>query len=573
LHMLFWFVVLQIFLALMSGAAGPCSVDLEEFEELNDEEKEDVVRKKKVNMACYAVLLAHITGFAAINAFVTLQQLSWFAESWWRALLVVPIVLLVNLILQRVTDFVRETISGDDGDKDVFEELWDSECEESENDVMGLALSFTTVNALRFLITGCLPNQEGKEEGCGSEEFLYEHTMSEKVALVGLGLVFAFGVFVIRVAWPACLEPKAIKRLPEERQHLMSLVTRLWEGIYVALCMAFSWSFFYGAQMVIAGLPMFHGRVEILAVVIALVLSFVCIGGSIPLDKLADSECTGPKIDDAIRAIMSAMGLLIGFAWERAFDQSVADIAETTENSGIILVNEHSTRFLLTLFCASLLVPAWKWYILPYIVVMGWHYQFSQDGFKIEDLEGLAKTYIITDNSDEHDESEDWFRGEESEEEDSEEDKTQKKQNTVKRIQRVKKVLKATSDLADIAEQELMNGKKGGGCPPTAPSDSTDAPAPLQGINPMPQQAISPSAYTPLVAARSISADSSTPLQGIKPMPQQAINYSSYNALAPQSTSRPFVSNAPYGSKNANSSRTMHLVPMPTSKFSTKMPY
>merc|ERR1712070_1232844 len=214
--------------------------------------------------------------------------------------------------------------------------------------------------------------------------------------------------------------------------------------------------------MLLASLSLFNGRVEILAVMVALVLSFICMGASIPLDKLADAAWTGDKCDDSIRSIMSAMGLLIGFDWEQCFDESVLMIAEQTERSGFIL-NEHSTRFLLTLFCACLLVPAWKMYILPYIVVNGWQYQFSQNGFKIEDVTGLAKTYMLADNVKRDENPEAWFWGDEPEDRLSEfhdqegEGLSDKKTDALKRIQRVKNVLKATMELANKMEEELLN--------------------------------------------------------------------------------------------------------------------
>ena len=94
-------------------------------------------------------------------------------------------------ILQGVTNGIRDKISAsDDGEKDEFEELWDEHCEDAENDVLGLALSFTAVSALRFWITGCLPNQEGKEEECAVEEFIYFHTALQKVAMIGLDTLY-----------------------------------------------------------------------------------------------------------------------------------------------------------------------------------------------------------------------------------------------------------------------------------------------------------------------------------------------------------------------------------------------
>lgn len=448
-HMMFWFIVMQIVCAFMSGAAGPWKVDGDEFKEFSDEKQEDLMRAKKCNMACYAMLLAHITGFASINCFMTLQQQPFFRATWGTALLVVPIVFVFMSLIQLGTDCVREHIAHmDDDGKDEFEELWDEECEVSENDVMGLTLSFVTVSALRFMITGCLPNQEGKEEVCAVEEYIYFHTTDQKVALMGLGVAFTILIFVLRLIWPDCLEPKAIKQRPSEEQEVWKVLKRLFEGVYFAVCMAFSWTFFYGTQMIFAGMSAFEGRVEILSVTIALVLSLVCMTGLIPLDMLADSDCTGPKCDAAIRSVMSAMGLLIGFSWEQTFDESVWAISMKTEGSDIPFINSHSTKFLLSVFCAVLLVPAWKMYMLPYIVAEGWLYQLS---FKIEDIEGIVKQYCKVEEKNRA-AAEDIFAEMDSDDEEAREEKRLQK---LKRLERVRQIVTAVNLHADKLTKEL----------------------------------------------------------------------------------------------------------------------
>jgi len=402
LHMIVWFIITQVLLAVLSGAAGPWQVDEDDFNKMSEDEQEELKEGKEVNMACFAVLCAHITGFASINAFGTVQNV-FFSGSPFQALLT-PIVALVSmLVMQRIFDNIRDKIAlGDDGEKDEFEKMWDDECEEAENDVMGLALSFTTISGIRFLFTGCLPNQEGKEEEChGSsipEDYLFHHTLMQKMLMLGLGLAFAFIIFIVRSHWPEWLEkaeikaatkPKANateteKQALKAKRHNLKLLSRLVEGLYVAISMCFSWSFFYGMQMMLAGYSFFEGEDELLAVVLALVLSFVCMGMIIPLDKLADADFTDDKCDQAIRSLMSAMGLLIGFGWEQCFDASVDVLAEKTKDSSYGLVNPHTTKLGLTVFCAGLLVPAWWWYMLPFIVSKGWMPDFPlQQAFKI----------------------------------------------------------------------------------------------------------------------------------------------------------------------------------------------
>lgn len=129
IHMLVWFSLMQLALGWLSRATGPWQVEEEEMKELEDNNKnmntneatlEEEIDTVKTNMACFAVLLAHITGFASINAFGTVQQ-KYFAESPCMAFLVIPLAFFGQQILQRITDNIRERISmGDDGKKDEF---------------------------------------------------------------------------------------------------------------------------------------------------------------------------------------------------------------------------------------------------------------------------------------------------------------------------------------------------------------------------------------------------------------------------------------------------------------------
>jgi hypothetical protein len=407
LHMLLWSLITQVVLALLSGAKGPLRLsaeNLKAYESGGDEDKEIVMEFYERNMACFACLCAHITGFASINAFGTVQMV-FFYQTPVKALCA-PLVCMITLFCwQRLSNGVREGIArAGDGEKDDFESLWDRECEEAENDVMGLTLSFTTIGALRFLVNGCLPNQEGKEEECTGptipEEYLFHHTTYQKVFMLMVGCVFTVTIFVVRVKWPEWLEKEWIVEQPWtwQRKHRYKMLARLAEALYVALTMAFSWCFFFGFQMLLAGIHFFHGQEELLAVCLALVLSLLCMSMIIPLDALADlpDEYTDEKVDKAIRSIISSMGLLIGFSWEQCFDTSVDILAERTHRSGFALVNPHSAKLSLTAFCAGLLVPAWYFYMLPFIIEKGWDAEYP--------LKLMGK--MIDEDSEEEDEEE-----------------------------------------------------------------------------------------------------------------------------------------------------------------------
>jgi len=144
--------------------------------------------------------------------------------------------------------------------------------------------------------------------------------------------------------------------------------------------------------MVLAGYAP-AGEEELLAVMNAMILSIICMFLILPLDWLADQSWTDDKCDLAIRSIMSAMGILIGFAWEQCFDASVDSLATKAGNEGGV-VNVHTTKLALTLFCVGLLVPAWKMYIIPFMVQQGWTADYPLR-IAVKSAKGLAKSSAL----------------------------------------------------------------------------------------------------------------------------------------------------------------------------------
>merc|ERR1712130_345913 len=88
-------------------------------------------------------------------------------------------------------DKVRDQISkADDGEEDEFEEIWDEFTDETEDDVIGLCISFLVTQALRKLFGGCLPDAERKDEGL--------HTNTESLYLAGTGLVAGYVIILTK---------------------------------------------------------------------------------------------------------------------------------------------------------------------------------------------------------------------------------------------------------------------------------------------------------------------------------------------------------------------------------------
>lgn len=227
---------------------------------------------------------------------------------------------------------------------------WDADLFEAEIDIASLSISFLTIQACRFNITGVLPDNLGIEE----EDFKHPFDCTWKLG--SLSLLFAMGtVLLVRIS-------KAI--MPKEHSHatIHALLKRGTAVIQNALSMSFAWGLLYSVKWQMARVPMctnpnaLHARV-----VLALLVSFVAFLVIACLDFLADLECTGSTTDMAIFSIISSLGILIGFAWEQSFDGGLEVIGELVKKPLVV-------QICLACMVAVVVVHPWRRYILPNVV-------------------------------------------------------------------------------------------------------------------------------------------------------------------------------------------------------------
>merc|ERR1712217_584296 len=111
----------------------------------------------------------------------------------------------------------------------------------------------------------------------------------------------------------------------------------------------------------------------------ALFISLVSFSSIWVLDKIAD-QSTSKNLINALKQIINSIGLLVGFAWEQTFDESVESLSS-------VLPWKHLAKFLLAAFCVMVVVPAWYLYILPMAITQNWEW-----GFLVKDLEDPEET-------------------------------------------------------------------------------------------------------------------------------------------------------------------------------------
>mmetsp|Transcript_88813 Transcript_88813/g.237657 ORF Transcript_88813/g.237657 Transcript_88813/m.237657 type:complete len:729 (+) Transcript_88813:90-2276(+) len=377
-HQLVWFTVMQFTLAHFA-MAHKSPEDRKEV--INGEGTDDT----QMNMRCVGVLLSHMTGFAAINSWGSVQQTSWFRQTPAHSLAVLPMALAVNVALQRLTDTFRSRLTEGDGIEDELEKMWDEEVEEAENDISGLSLSFLASQSLRFWVGGTLANEEGWETSATQ----YEHTCRQIVLLMSCAAGFIVLTVVLLVKVKVSGKPQteeegeehsatdhhsqhSAEEEEDEEEEEGGLSERFAEMLLTAFSMSFAWSIFYSARWGIAATQWTGQDQTLLGVVLAVLLSLICFASIYILDKLADADFTDEVADEAIYQVIGAIGILIGFSWEQCFDAALSSLASATSN-------EHFTKLLLAIFCVVMLVPAWRLYILPMVVQHGWRFGFLPD--------------------------------------------------------------------------------------------------------------------------------------------------------------------------------------------------
>lgn len=331
-HMLVWFALLQFVLAWISGAIGRAiEKDTEEFERM------------ELDLKCWAVLFGHITGFAAINAFAILQQM--VPRNLLATFLVAPLAWLSVYSLGLGTDAMRKIVAlSDDGVEDECEKKWDEETKETEDDIIGLAVSFIFAQTLRYFISGELPDAEGNEP----DAMLSAHSNSEVLSLVGISVLFT----AANVARTILIKGRAPGRLTPQMRNIVM--------------MDFAWCFFFSADWWISTnfFAKEHGMIK--EVILALFVTAVAFTMIFFLDTLADKfKKSASDVDQALRAIVQAYGILIGFSWEKAFDVAVEECTEFLD-----FMNAAVAKLMLAIILAAVVIPAWRMHILPNIMDM-----------------------------------------------------------------------------------------------------------------------------------------------------------------------------------------------------------
>lgn len=304
--------------------------------------------QRNMRMKCWATLLAHMTGFAAINAGGVLQHQMYFAGSPASCLLAVICNQVGLLALFQVVDWVRQ-VREDETDRDNRDAWFDEEVVDAENDISGLAVSFLLVQVLRFSLSGVLPNVEGLEEPEKAHSLL---------CILGL---FCSGMLLAVLSVSLVGAESWIPQASKQNRSVLQRSLRVGQN---TCAMSYAWCLLWATRWIAAR---WEGELRALGIsadtiagriVLAMFLTCISFAFIAVLDHIKDMGLVGDgNASSALNNMINALSILVGFSWEHCFDGAVAAVASLTPHPFV-------AKGVMAIFVFILVVPPWRRYIL-----------------------------------------------------------------------------------------------------------------------------------------------------------------------------------------------------------------
>lgn len=424
-QMVIWWIILQILLAYFAGAMTKRFQELkiDEHTVFKDEkiasleakkqrkwdsehqeevkkvktEHEEMVKKQKesleLDVKCWATLLGHITGFAAISGFGSIQQ-ALPPKLYYTG--GVPVVAGIGVAgVYSASNWIRFKIMTKrrGAKQSIGDKMYQGEATETENDVMALAVSFLFVQVIRQILTGSLPDIEGVD----GDDVVISSKVPYLMAACGAAACF---LLLFKCA-----------AIPEKGGYF----PRCHIYIRLILSMMMSWSLLFSIDYFLVHYVGVDEDGSICTVTAALIATFVGFGLIFIFDKIVDlfkpeehkegegepahegkekeeheekkkfSVLVKEQLTKAFQACIMGLGILVGFAWERAFDAAVSGAASADAFNSI---PPCFVKLIVASALALIVIPAWKWYILK--VALENPYEEEEESEEEEEGEGKA---------------------------------------------------------------------------------------------------------------------------------------------------------------------------------------
>jgi len=357
IHLFFWLAIMQFSAAFFSGSVFSLHQFSAAFSGFHtpvfvapaqgsEEHMKEVEESRKLNLKASGEILSHLSGFAAIRVWGEVQHHAWFKASPAHAAIVILLALVALYAMFRVFRAIRIAVRWRE------DEEWEEQAIEAENDVIALVCSFLITQCTRYVVSGTLPNVEGRMVETGASLVLECQTM---IFFLCFWLVVSYILVELR-------ERDAVKEHPRGLRVVNMTLSLSF--------MCISWKMLFAAKSLLRWMAWFENDEGIIAgITLAFFLCAILMGLIILLDEFSDRIFTGQQADYMVKLLIGAFALCIGFAWEKCFDvalenmvEMAVEYAEVFGKKGIEII---LLKYVGTLLLVALVTPAYRWYILP----------------------------------------------------------------------------------------------------------------------------------------------------------------------------------------------------------------
>lgn len=226
----------------------------------------------------------------------------------------------------------------DDFVYDDYEKAWLQYTKDTENAVFNLAVAHVIQQSIRFQITGIPPMATGKDPP-GFLPTVWQAMTLEIISACCLVLYLVTEPFV--PDWG-----------------------RLKANVKGVIGNTFAFCFFFALSWYIKAFFNIFGNDQ--SLILALVTTTSVFLLIFILDTIADYWLKSPTLHREVQALVAPTSFLIGFSWKQATLDSIVILAK--ELNMHTTLSMHSVELLLAIGLTTLIVPAWRWYILPQVM-------------------------------------------------------------------------------------------------------------------------------------------------------------------------------------------------------------
>lgn len=293
------------------------------------------------SMQAAATLLAHICGFAAMYGFADSHEIEFLEEFGASGLVLIIIASGVIIAgLSYTMYLVMNRVAG--AEVDESEQKWMETCEETDDDVFCLAVSFLIVLLCRHLIRGKAQPYEPGEVG----RVIQSDANYLLACSAGFGLLVCLGAGIMMKYQDEMHHGSSARRLSTIVQHLNSMIMA-WAFLFWAEWQLYVWGW---ESSVIGGCIVIAVFMTMFGMLCVFLLNFVQV-------HFRESKV----MRRAMNSLELALGVLIGFSWERAFDVAFEEVHHEYHEQayGEFVVS------ILAILLFAIVAPAWRLHILP----------------------------------------------------------------------------------------------------------------------------------------------------------------------------------------------------------------